>query len=142
MGFADADGPVEDDRFAGGEPAQGGQVADLRGGDLRVGGEVEALQGDLFFELRAADPWGRGSGASRPGGVHAAAAEPEVVEAGAERTEIDMSGVMMDRSNGNEVRRQIGVHGDKYSGGIPQLGVHGKSFRAKAGMDSADLSAQ
>ena len=42
MGLADADRPVEDDRFAGVQPAQRGQVADLRGGDLRVGGEVLA----------------------------------------------------------------------------------------------------
>ena len=62
MGFAYSDGSVEDDRFAGAEPAQGGQVADLRGGDLRVGGEVEAFQGDLFLEAGAADPAGQRGG--------------------------------------------------------------------------------
>jgi hypothetical protein len=34
----------------------------LRGGDLRVGGEVELFEGDLFLEAGAADPAGqRGS---------------------------------------------------------------------------------
>ena len=58
MGFADADRPVEDHRLAGGEPAQRGQVADLRGGHFRVGGEVEPFQGDLLFEAGAADAGG------------------------------------------------------------------------------------
>ena len=35
MGLADADRAVEDDRFPGVQPAQRGQVADLRGGQLR-----------------------------------------------------------------------------------------------------------
>ena len=70
MGFADSDGSVEDDRFAGAEPAQGGQVADLRGRDLRVRGEVESFEGDLFLETGAADPAGQSrripGGRSRP----------------------------------------------------------------------------
>ncbi|BCI81528.1 hypothetical protein MTY66_31530 [Mycolicibacterium sp. TY66] len=36
------------------EPAQGGQVAQHRGGQFRVGGEVEVFEGGLFFELGAA----------------------------------------------------------------------------------------
>ena len=48
MGLADPDRAVEDDRFPGVQPAQRGQVADLRGGQLRGGGEVEAFQGGLF----------------------------------------------------------------------------------------------
>ena len=47
VGLADPDRPVEDDRFAGGEPAQRGEVADLGGGQLRGGGEVEAFEGGL-----------------------------------------------------------------------------------------------
>ena len=35
---------------------------DLGGGDLRVGGEVEPFQGDLFLEAGAADPAGQGGG--------------------------------------------------------------------------------
>jgi hypothetical protein len=62
MGFAYSDGSVEDDRFAGAEPAEGGEVPDLGGGDLRVRGEVEAFKGDLFFEFRAADPAGQCGG--------------------------------------------------------------------------------
>ncbi|GGY40811.1 hypothetical protein GCM10010384_54670 [Streptomyces djakartensis] len=38
VGLADADGAEEDDRFAGVEPAQGSQVADLGGGQFRGGG--------------------------------------------------------------------------------------------------------
>ena len=60
MGLAYSDGPEQDDRLTGGEPAQGGEVADLRGGDLRVRGEVEPLQGDLLLEAGAADPAGQG----------------------------------------------------------------------------------
>ena len=56
VGLAHADRAVEDDRFPGVQPAQRGQVADLRGGQLGAGGEVEALQGGLFFEPGPADP--------------------------------------------------------------------------------------
>ena len=59
VGLADADGAVEDDRFAGVQPAQGGQVADLRGGQLGVGGEVEPFEGGLFFEPGPAQPLGQ-----------------------------------------------------------------------------------
>lgn len=41
------------------QPAQRGQVADLRGGQLGAGGEVEALEGRLFFEPGPADPLGQ-----------------------------------------------------------------------------------
>jgi hypothetical protein len=43
---------------AGVQPAQHGQLTDLRGGQLGVGGEVEAFKGDLFFELCPAQPPG------------------------------------------------------------------------------------
>jgi hypothetical protein len=62
MGFPYSNGPVEDDRFTGAQPAQGGQVPDLSGGDLRVRGEVEPFQGDLFLEAGAADPAGQRGG--------------------------------------------------------------------------------
>ena len=62
VALADADRAVEDDRLAGGEPAQGGEVADLGGGQLRGGGEVEALEGGLGLEPGAADPPGQGHG--------------------------------------------------------------------------------
>ena len=44
------------------EPAEGGEVADLGGGQLRGGGEVEALQGGLGLEPGAADPAVQGHG--------------------------------------------------------------------------------
>jgi hypothetical protein len=44
---------VEDHRFAGVQPAQRGQVADLGGGQFRGCGEVEALNGGLFLEPTA-----------------------------------------------------------------------------------------
>ena len=61
----DNDGAVEDDGLAGLQPAEGGEVADLGGGQLRGGGEVEALEGGLVLEAGAADPplagtWTRG----------------------------------------------------------------------------------
>ena len=62
MGFPDSDGSVEDDRFGGVEPAQCGQVAQHRGGEFGVGGEVEGLEGRLFLEAGAADPPGQGGG--------------------------------------------------------------------------------
>ena len=68
MGFADSDRAIQDDRFTGAEPAQRGQVTDLRGGDLLVRGEVEPFQGDLFFEAGAADPAGQGGGLPAAGG--------------------------------------------------------------------------
>src|SRR3954454_4807908 len=45
VALADADRAVEDDRLAAGQPAQGGEVADLGGGQFRGGGEVEPLEG-------------------------------------------------------------------------------------------------
>ena len=45
VGLADPDRAVEDHRLAGVQPAQGGEVADLRGGQFRAGGEVEPFQG-------------------------------------------------------------------------------------------------
>ena len=62
VALADADGPVEDDRFPGLQPAQGGEVADLGGGQLRRGAEVEALQGGLAFEPGGPDPAVQGRG--------------------------------------------------------------------------------
>ena len=44
------------------QPAQGGEVADLGGGQLRGGGEVESLEGGLGLEPGAADPAGQGHG--------------------------------------------------------------------------------
>jgi hypothetical protein len=59
-GLADPDRAVEDHRLPGAQPAQRGQVADLRGGQLGAGGEIEAFQGGLFFEPGPADPLGQG----------------------------------------------------------------------------------
>jgi len=42
------------------QPAQCGQVADLRGGQFRGGGRVEAFQGGLLLEPGAAQPLGQG----------------------------------------------------------------------------------
>src|SRR5258708_4123941 len=53
---------VQDDGLAGVQPPQGGQVADLGGGQLRAGGEVEALEGDLLVEPGLAEPPGDGGG--------------------------------------------------------------------------------
>ena len=58
----DADGAVEDHGLAGVQPAQGGQVADLGGGQLRAGGEVEAFEGGLLLEPGLAQPAGDGHG--------------------------------------------------------------------------------
>ncbi len=62
VALAHADGPVEDHGLAGVQPAQGGQVADLGGGQLRGGAEVEAFQGGLFLEPGFAEPAGHGHG--------------------------------------------------------------------------------
>ena len=62
VALADADRAVEDDGLAGLQPAQGGEVADLGGGQLRGGGEVEPLEGGLGLEPGAADPAGQGHG--------------------------------------------------------------------------------
>ena len=45
-----------------GQPAEGGEVADLGGGQLRGGGEVEPLEGGLGLEAGPADPPGQGHG--------------------------------------------------------------------------------
>jgi len=42
------------------QPAQRGQVADLGGGQLRVGREVEPFEGDLLVEPGSAQPPGEG----------------------------------------------------------------------------------
>src|SRR6185437_4444595 len=47
VALADADRAVEDDGLTRLQPAEGGEVADLGGGQLRGGGEVEALEGGL-----------------------------------------------------------------------------------------------
>ena len=62
VALADADRAVEDDRLAGGQPAQRGEVADLGGGQLRRGGEVEPFEGGLGLEPGPADPPGQGHG--------------------------------------------------------------------------------
>ncbi len=62
VALAYSDGAVEDDGLAGVEPAQGGEVADLGGGQLRAGGEVEAFEGDLLVEPGLAEPSGDGGG--------------------------------------------------------------------------------
>jgi len=56
------DGAVEDHRLAGLDPAQRGQVADRRGGQLRVRGEVEALQSEGLLEAGAAGAPADGGG--------------------------------------------------------------------------------
>ena len=62
VALAHADGAVEDHGLPGVQPAQGGQVADLGGGQLRGGGEVEAFQGGLFLEAGLAQPACHGGG--------------------------------------------------------------------------------
>ncbi|PXY16719.1 hypothetical protein BA062_38665 [Prauserella flavalba] len=62
VGLADPDRAVEDHRLASGQPAQRAEVADLRGRDLRVDGEVELLDGDDLLEVGGLDPPGDGLG--------------------------------------------------------------------------------
>ena len=62
VGFADPDRAVQDDRLAGVQPAQCGQVADLRGGQLGAGGQVEALEGGLLLEPGPSQPLGQRDG--------------------------------------------------------------------------------
>jgi hypothetical protein len=59
MSFPDTDGPEQDHRLGGVEPPQGTEVTQHRGGQLRVGGKVEAFEGGLFLELRSTDPPGQ-----------------------------------------------------------------------------------
>jgi hypothetical protein len=47
VGFADSDQSIDDDRLAGREPAQGGEITDLSGRQLETSGEIELLQGGL-----------------------------------------------------------------------------------------------
>jgi site-specific DNA recombinase len=56
VALAHPDRAVQDHRLAGVQPPQRGQVADLGGGQLRGGIEVEALQGGLFLEPGLAEP--------------------------------------------------------------------------------------
>ncbi|MDQ0710613.1 hypothetical protein QFZ55_000065 [Streptomyces luteogriseus] len=60
--LSDTDRAEKDDGLAGVEPAQGGQVADLGGGQLREGVEVEPFQGGLLLELRFAQAAFEGDG--------------------------------------------------------------------------------
>ena len=53
---------MQDDRLAGVQPAQRGEVADLRGGQFRAGAEVEAFQGGGFVDVGAAQASGHGHG--------------------------------------------------------------------------------
>ena len=62
VGLADPDRAVQDHRLPGGQPAQRGQVPDLRGGQLGVGGEVEALQRRGLLEPGTAGAAGDGGG--------------------------------------------------------------------------------
>ncbi len=57
VAFADADRAVEDDGLAAGEPAQGGEVADLGGGQFRGGAEVEPFEGGLVLEPVPLENW-------------------------------------------------------------------------------------
>jgi hypothetical protein len=50
VGLPDPDEAVQDHRLPGVKPAHRGQVPDLRGGQLRVGGEVEPLQRGALLE--------------------------------------------------------------------------------------------
>jgi hypothetical protein len=54
MGFPDTDRAVQENRLSTVEPAQGGEVPDLRRGEFGAGGEVEAFQGGLLVEMGAA----------------------------------------------------------------------------------------
>jgi DDE superfamily endonuclease len=47
MGFPDTDGAVQENGFSAVEPAEGGEVTDLRRGEFGGGMEVEAFQGGL-----------------------------------------------------------------------------------------------
>jgi len=62
LGFPDPDGSVENHRLPGLEPAQGGQVAQHRGGQFRADGEIEVLEGGVLFEAGAPDPTGQRGG--------------------------------------------------------------------------------
>ena len=62
VAFAYPDRPVQDDRFAGLQPAQGGQVADLGGGKFRGCAEVKAFEGGGGLEPGSADPALQGGG--------------------------------------------------------------------------------
>jgi hypothetical protein len=62
MSLPDADRSVEDDRLTGVQPAQGGQVAQHRGGQFGADGEVEVFEGVVLFEAGATDTAGQGGG--------------------------------------------------------------------------------
>src|ERR1022692_4184811 len=64
VALAYPDRAVEDHGLGGVQPPQGGQVADLGGGQLRGGGVVEAFQCDLFLEPGPAQATGDGHGAA------------------------------------------------------------------------------
>jgi hypothetical protein len=52
VGFADSDGPVDAQPFAGGDELESGEVADVGGWQFRVEGEVEAFQGCCAGQVR------------------------------------------------------------------------------------------
>ena len=58
VGFADADGAVQDDGLSGGDVAAAGEVTDAGGRDFRVVAEVEIFDRCWLFELRLADASG------------------------------------------------------------------------------------
>ncbi len=64
--FADADGAVQQDRFAGREKPQRREISDDRGGDRRVVSEVEIFEAGGLLEPGGPDP------ADDRGGVPAA----------------------------------------------------------------------
>src|SRR3954452_13239735 len=81
VALADPDGAVQHDRFAGGDEAQGGQVAEAGGGDLGVVGEVEVLQRGGVFEAGGAEASIEGGGVAAGDLVFAQALEElEVAE--------------------------------------------------------------
>ena len=110
VALADADGPVEDDGFAAGQPAEGGEVADLGGGQLRGGIEVESLEGGLVLEPGAADPAGQ---------RHAVAAGDLVLAEDLEEVQVaELAGVGLG---------EAGVEGSEHAGQlqVPERGGQG-----------------
>ena len=92
------------------EPAQRGEVADLRGGQFRAGGEVEPFQGGLFVEVGAAQP---------PVHGHALPAGDLVLAEHLQEVQVaEFAGLGLD---------QAGVEGFQHAGQLqrPQAGVQG-----------------
>ena len=62
VALADPDRAVEDDRFAGVQPTQRGEVADGGGGQFGAGGEVELFERGGLLEPGPAQPTAGGGG--------------------------------------------------------------------------------